>query len=90
MKFDLGTAAHKFPYTWKAGVYDATNTWRDAFVGGGPTEIKNITRVIDLLEVMTKQWKRRAPNAEISMVDTKFYTEKDNLALARVLNELEN
>ena len=90
VKFDVGGVNHRFPYARRTGVYDPTDPRTVLFIGCNPTEIKNLRLVTDLLEVITKQWKRRAPNAEISMVETKFYTEKDNLALACVLNELEN
>ena len=85
VKFDLGQIVHPTPRGGRAGYSTSTGQYE----GGLPTEIAYIEEVKALLEIQTKQWRRRAPNAVVAMQDTTYFTEDDRLHLACVLDELD-
>ncbi|KAL6719058.1 hypothetical protein ACLMJK_003293 [Lecanora helva] len=86
IKLDIGNAAHPFHDLDQYRPLDSISVTRPRTM---ITEIEGIKDVVAVLEILTKRWKRRAPNAEVSMVESAFYTDHDTMQLASVLSEVE-
>lgn len=66
------------------------STWEmDDLVGREPLQIRDVTQVVEVLDLITKGMQRLAPNAKISMPELAYYQESVRDALTSVLSELE-
>lgn len=83
---EVGNRAHPRPRGGRARHW---NDYRGVWFGGERTKITRITEVADLLDVITKQIKRRIPDISIAMQDQTYFLDEDRAILSSVLSEIE-
>ena len=84
ISFGIGWCAHH-PNHGGFGFVD----WAGNFIVEGPIRLLAMQELISTLELVTKVFKRLAPRAEITLSNVGAFSEKDQVTLGKVLEELD-